>query len=105
MIPSERERSRCGGFLPIMEPRALCLALPEGRVVMYYGFVAMALVLMLTLVALFAAHRVLTVHVDPLTSLPAHSGWLRLESAVSRFDVLLYLAYCISMACDVQMVF
>ena len=51
-----------------MEPRALCPALPKGRIVMYFGIVAMALVAMLTLVALFAAHRVLTVHVDPLTS-------------------------------------
>lgn len=72
---------------------------------MYFGIVAMALVAMLTLVALFAAHRVLTVHVDPLTSLPAHSGWVPQEHALSRFHVRWYLASIIFLAFDVEMLF
>lgn len=88
-----------------MEPRALCLALPEGRIVMYFGIVAMALVAMLVLVALFAAHRALAVHADPLTSLPAQSGWVPQEHALSRFHVRWYLASIIFLAFDVEMLF
>ncbi|MDT0119032.1 MULTISPECIES: NADH-quinone oxidoreductase subunit A [Kocuria] len=72
---------------------------------MYSGIVAMALVAMSVVVLLYALHRTAVITADPLTVLPAQSGWMPQEHALSRFHARWYLASIVFLAFDVEMLF
>jgi NADH:ubiquinone oxidoreductase subunit 3 (subunit A) len=72
---------------------------------MYAGPVAMVLVAVAVVGALYAAQRLLTVAPQPLTSLPFQSGWVPEEHALSRYHVRWYLATLLFLAFDVEMLF
>jgi NADH-quinone oxidoreductase subunit A len=72
---------------------------------MYAGPVAMVLVAVAVVVAMYAAQRRLTVAPQPLTSLPFQSGWVPEEHALSRYHVRWYLATLLFLAFDVEMLF
>ncbi|APX31834.1 NADH-quinone oxidoreductase subunit I [Brachybacterium sp. P6-10-X1] len=72
---------------------------------MYSGIVAMALVAMAAVLFLYALHRATSVRADPLRGLPAQSGWIPEEHALSRFHVRWYLASIVFLAFDVEMLF
>ena len=72
---------------------------------MYSGIVAMALVALSLVVLLYASHRGAAVTTDPLTVLPAQSGWMAQEHALSRFHARWYLASIVFLAFDVEMLF
>ena len=70
-----------------------------------YGIVAMALVAVFAVVSLYALHRAVSVLADPLTALPAQSGWVPQEHALSRFHARWYPASIVFLAFDVEMLF
>ncbi|GAA4759499.1 NADH-quinone oxidoreductase subunit A [Citricoccus sp. NPDC079358] len=70
-----------------------------------YGIVAMALVAIFAVALLYALHRAVSVLANPLTALPAQSGWLPQEHALSRFHARWYLASIVFLAFDVEMLF
>lgn len=70
-----------------------------------YGIVAMTLLAMFAVVFLYALHRAFSVLAEPLTVLPAQSGWLPQEHALSRFHSRWYLASIVFLAFDVEMLF
>ncbi|HEL4110289.1 TPA: NADH-quinone oxidoreductase subunit A [Stenotrophomonas maltophilia] len=72
---------------------------------MYSGIIAMALLAIFAVVFLYALHRALSVEPEPLTVLPAQSGWLPQEHALSRFHARWYLASIVFLAFDVEMLF
>lgn len=72
---------------------------------MYSGIVSLALVAMFLVVLLYALHRRTAVAVQPLTSLPAQSGWIPQEHALSRFHARWYVASIVFLAFDVEMLF
>ena len=72
---------------------------------MYSGIVAMALVAMFVVVFLYALHRIASISARPLVALPAQSGWVPQEHALSRFHVRWYLASIVFLAFDVEMLF
>ncbi|MFC6256028.1 NADH-quinone oxidoreductase subunit A [Kocuria oceani] len=72
---------------------------------MYSGIVAMALVAMFVVMSFYTLHRVTSVMVHPLTALPAQSGWMPQEHALSRFHARWYLASIVFLAFDVEMLF
>lgn len=72
---------------------------------MYSGIVAMALVAMFAVVLLHVLHRITSVAARPVTVLPARSGWLPQEHALSRFHARWYLASIVFLAFDVEMLF
>ncbi|SJZ60928.1 MULTISPECIES: NADH-quinone oxidoreductase subunit A [Lysobacteraceae] len=65
----------------------------------------MALLAIFAVVFLYALHRALSVEPEPLTVLPAQSGWLPQEHALSRFHARWYLASIVFLAFDVEMLF
>lgn len=65
----------------------------------------MALLALFTVVFLYALHRAFSVTAEPLTVLPAQSGWLPQEHALSRFHARWYLASIVFLAFDVEMLF
>ena len=73
--------------------------------IVYSGIVAMALVAMSVVVLLYALHRTAVITADPLTVLPAQSGWMPQEHALSRFHARWYLASIVFLAFDVEMLF
>jgi NADH-quinone oxidoreductase subunit A len=77
----------------------------EGRTPVYSGIVAMALVAMFAVVFLYVLHRATSVAARPVTVLPAQSGWLPEEHALSRFHARWYLASIVFLAFDVEMLF
>ena len=72
---------------------------------MYSGIVAMALVALSVVVLLYALHRAAVITAEPLTVLPAQSGWMPQEHALSRFHARWYLASIVFLAFDVEMLF
>lgn len=72
---------------------------------MYSGIVAMALMAMFVVVFLYALHRLTAVAANPVVVLPAQSGWMPQEHALSRFHVRWYLASIVFLAFDVEMLF
>ncbi|MEX5296590.1 NADH-quinone oxidoreductase subunit A [Kocuria sp. CPCC 205268] len=72
---------------------------------MYSGIVVMALVALLLVLLLYALHHLAAVSTDPLTALPARSGWMPEEHALSRFHARWYLASIVFLAFDVEMLF
>lgn len=72
---------------------------------MYLGIVAMALVAIFAVLFLYALHRAVSVLPEPLRTLPAQSGWVPEEHALSRFHVRWYLASIVFLAFDVEMLF
>lgn len=72
---------------------------------MYVGLVAMFLVSLLGICALWLLHRVTAVSRAPLVCLPFQSGWNPEEHALSRFHVRWYLATLLFLAFDVEMLF
>ncbi len=72
---------------------------------MYAGVVAMALVALVGVLALPAAHRLTAVSTDPLDALPFLSGHEPQEHALSRYHVRWYLATLVFLAFDVEMLF
>src|SRR5699024_11221046 len=76
-----------------------------GRTDHVYGIVAMALVAIFAVALLYALHRAVSVLANPLTALPAQSGWLPQEHALSRFHACWYLASIVFLAFDVEMLF
>lgn len=76
----------------------------EGRIAVY-GIVAMALVAVFAVAFLYALHRAVNVLAEPLTVLPAQSGWLPQEHALSRFHARWYPASIVFLAFDVEMLF
>ena len=70
-----------------------------------YGIVAMALVAVFAVAFLYVLHRAVSVLADPLTTLPAQSGWLPQEHALSRFHARWYPASIVFLAFDVEMLF
>src|SRR5690625_7600746 len=65
----------------------------------------MALLAIFAVVSLYALHRAFSVESEPLTVLPAQSGWLPQEHALSRFHARWYLASIVFLAFDVEMLF
>lgn len=72
---------------------------------MYSGIVAMALVALLVVGLLYVLHRAASITAAPLTVLPAQSGWIPQEHALSRFHARWYLASIVFLAFDVEMLF
>lgn len=72
---------------------------------MYSGIVAVALVALSAIALVYALHRSATIFADPLTVLPAQSGWVPQEHALSRFHARWYLASIVFLAFDVEMLF
>lgn len=72
---------------------------------MYSGIIVMALLAIFAVVSLYALHRAFSVESEPLTVLPAQSGWLPQEHALSRFHARWYLASIVFLAFDVEMLF
>lgn len=70
-----------------------------------HGIVAMALVATIAVAFLYAFHRAVGVVADPLAVLPAQSGWLPREHALSRFHARWYPATIVFLAFDVEMLF
>lgn len=77
----------------------------RGETIVYSGVVAMALIAMFVVVFLYTFHRLTSVAGPPLTALPAPSGWLPQEHALSRFHARWYLASIVFLAFDVEMLF
>ena len=71
----------------------------------FAGIVAMALVAVFAVAFLYALHRAVNVLAEPLTVLPAQSGWLPQEHALSRFHARWYPASIVFLAFDVEMLF
>lgn len=69
------------------------------------GIVGMGLVAIFVVVLVYGLHRAVSVLAQPLTVLPAQSGWFPQEHALSRFHVRWYLASIIFLAFDVEMLF
>ena len=70
-----------------------------------HGIVAMALVATIAVAFLYVLHRAVGVLADPLAVLPAQSGWLPQEHALSRFHARWYPATIVFLAFDVEMLF
>lgn len=62
------------------------------------GIVGMGLVAIFVVVLVYGLHRAVSVLAQPLTVLPAQSGWFPQEHALSRFHVRWYLASIIFLA-------
>ena len=69
------------------------------------GIVSVALVALSVVALFYALHRVASITSDPLTVLPAQSGWAPQEHALSRFHARWYLASIVFPAFDVEMLF
>lgn len=72
---------------------------------MYVGVASTALVAVLGVLAVLAAHHLSTVATDPIESLPFLSGQLPQEHALSRYHVRWYPATLVFLAFDVEMLF
>ena len=72
---------------------------------MYSGILAMALMAMFVVVFLYALHHLAGITAKPLLVLPAQSGWMPQEHALSRFHARWYLASIVFLAFDVAMLF
>lgn len=70
-----------------------------------YGILGMGLVAIFAITLVYGLHRATSVLVQPLTVLPAQSGWIPQEHALSRFHVRWYLASIVFLAFDVEMLF
>lgn len=72
---------------------------------MFSGIVAMAVIAVLTVLFVYALHRLVSVRSSPLTVLPFQSGFMPQEHALSRYHVRWYLASLVFLAFDVEMLF
>lgn len=72
---------------------------------MYSGIGAMALVALFIVLFFYGLQRIAGVSTDPLTVLPAQSGWAPQEHALSRFHARWYPASIVFLAFDVEMLF
>jgi NADH:ubiquinone oxidoreductase subunit 3 (subunit A) len=71
----------------------------------YGGAVAMLMVSLVGLAAVYLVSLMTAVATDPLTSLPFLSGWEPTEHAISRYHARWYLVTLVFLAFDVEMLF
>ena len=108
LITELKQRDRWGhllGWPPPINDRLPCSDRAKGETIVYSGIVAMALVALSVVVLLYALHRAAVITAEPLTVLPAQSGWMPQEHALSRFHARWYLASIVFLAFDVEMLF
>ncbi|HZM55895.1 MAG TPA: NADH-quinone oxidoreductase subunit A [Acidimicrobiales bacterium] len=72
---------------------------------MYDGVIAIAVIPVLAVGALYLLHRFVAISPDPLVVLPFQSGLLPEEHALSRFHIRWYLSTLVFLAFDIEMLF
>lgn len=83
-LPGANSNGSIGGVHRLVLPppfsdRRRCSDRAKGGTVVYSGIVAVALVALSAIALVYALHRSATIFADPLTVLPAQSGWVPQE--------------------------